>query len=252
MLGPARGTQEAREDKTWTAADAQILEFLNMWSCYQSFAGSASHHWIGPRSCGLSTGTRRPSCSTRRSAGHSCKRVGWVAPWDISSRYRLRLPGVAPKRSGGLQRSLGGPKAAVEQVLEADICAGMRKDWRHVTAYCIDAASATDIDDAISVERTGAEDEFLIHVHVADPGSRIFPDNPLALQAALIPQTAYLPGHFERMFTSDIVRERLLAGAGPAVPDVQRTGEPRRRGARARDHAGSAAQCRLHHAGRGD
>ncbi len=203
MLGPSGGAQLPPLDQDWTATDTQILDFLHLWASYQKFANSSSRHWIGAAILRALERYEEAEFLTTSAGWAFLQEVGWITPWDIPSRYRLRLPGVLPNRSGGLLRNI---QKSQEDTLAGDVSKGSRKDWAHVISYCIDSASATDIDDAISLERTGKEDEFLIHVHVADPASRIMPNTPLAIQAALVPQTAYLPGHFERMLPADFVR----------------------------------------------
>jgi exoribonuclease R len=84
--------------------------------------------------------------------------------------------------------------------------------------FCIDAESATDIDDGVSLEPTETSGEYWIHVHVADPASRVHPQSIRAAQASAQTQTTYLYGHFARMFGDDAIRENFsLANGKPCL-----------------------------------
>jgi len=203
MLGPSAGPSKAWETD-WTDADWQFIKFVHLWASVEKFSLSSRLHWVG---AGILRTVERydESLYLTPSTGWTfLQEIGWTSPWDIQARYGLRLPEVHANRHKGLQRPLldsGAP------VLQEDLCEGLRRDWGSVRAYCIDSASAADIDDALSLERTEKADEFLIHVHVADPASRLNRDSGAAAMAALVPQTTYLPGHVETMFSDDALRE---------------------------------------------
>ncbi|OAA64445.1 mitochondrial exoribonuclease [Niveomyces insectorum RCEF 264] len=250
MLGPilttTSGQQQQQQqprssNQTWSASDMEILQFMHLWAGYRRFSPSSRLHWVGSA---VLRALERYDASEylAMSTGWTfLQEVGWVAPWDIPARYRMALPDVRPLRTGGFERALpppssssslsssssSPPSSSSSSLLADDLFAGHRKDWRAhgITAFAIDAPSATDIDDAISLEPcvdndggggcpADSSDAFWIHVHVADPASCIRPGSPLAEQAAMLPQTAYLPGHFARMFPDDVVRERFSLAPG--------------------------------------
>src|SRR5215212_9761180 len=79
---------------------------------------------------------------------------------------------------------------------EADALArlemGERTDLRHLPTVTIDGADAKDLDDAISVERSG--DGFKLWVHIADVTHYVEPGSALDKQAAYRGNSVYLPG----------------------------------------------------------
>ncbi|KJR80596.1 uncharacterized protein SPSK_04857 [Sporothrix schenckii 1099-18] len=210
----------------WSPSDVAILQFMHLWASSQRFSPSSRLHGTG--SAILRALDRYTECQFLvMSTGWTfLQEVGWVTPWDLPARYKLGLPDIPPLRTGGLERSLeqlpspsvdfsATDSASTASPLSEDIFEGKRRDWGDLTAFCIDAPEAADIDDGVALERiANCPDEFWIHAHVADPGSRIRPGSALAEQAARMPQTAYLPGHHECMFPDDVVRKQFSLGPG--------------------------------------
>lgn len=70
----------------------------------------------------------------------------------------------------------------------------LRKDWGDMPVFCIDDVSALEIDDGFSLERIeGKDDEFWIHVHVANPSAFIPTEGPFAEYARFCVTTFYSP-----------------------------------------------------------
>ena len=195
----------------WTDLDLELIQFMHMWAASEKFGSSSQRHWIG--SAILRSLGRYQDCEylDQAVAWTFLQEIGWVKPWEIQARYRLRLTGVQLERGGGVKTTEG---PLVKSLLKPDIFSGRRKDFAKTRVFCIDAESASDIDDGVSLEPTETPGEYWIHVHVADPASSIRVDSPLANQAALVPQTVYLPGHFSRMFDNDIIRKKFSLAAG--------------------------------------
>lgn len=202
----------------WTASDARILQFMHLWASCQRFSPSSRLHGIGSAVLRAMERYDDAEFLTMSTGWTFLQEVGWVAPWDIPARYHLGLPDVPPLRTGGFERTLDlSPPPPLPSTLSSsahlspmskDIFAGKRRDWSGFTTYCIDAPDAEDIDDGIALERIpDCLDEFWIHVHVADPASRIRPSSHLAEQAARLPLTVYLPGYQALMFPNPAVRK---------------------------------------------
>lgn len=216
----------------WNSSDVTIFQFMHLWASAQRFSPSSRLHGTGSAILRALDRYQESEFLVMSTGWTFLQEVGWVAPWDISARYKLGLPDIPPLRTGGLQRSLELPpplskskpsaklssdssSEATSTNLSEDIFADKRKDWGDVTAFCIDAPEAADIDDGVALERIAdSPDEFWVHTHVADPASRIRPGSPLAELASRMPQTAYLPGHHERMFPDDVVRQQFSLGPG--------------------------------------
>lgn len=221
MLSPATKFSKQKPVE-WTDSDIKILHFMQLWSSFKKFSRASSLQWIG---AGILRAIERYGDSeylTTTTGWTFLQEIGWVKPWDISSRYSLRLPGVGLKRTGGFLGHLITGDGGLRQ---DDRLSSLRRDWAGVRAYCIDSASAGDIDDAVSIEWT-PEGEQWVHIHVADPASGFDPDSLLAKRAELVPQTAYLVGNYERMLPVASVREKFsLAPNRPCLTFSARVDE---------------------------
>lgn len=196
----------------WMKDDLQIIKFMHMWAAAQKFGPVSRHHWTGAAILRV-LGRYEDVEYLSESVGWTfLQEIGWVKPWEIQARYQLRLPGVELERGGGVQ-----PVEVGNAKLQDDVFEGVRKDF-DMKCFCIDSESATDIDDGVSIEPAEKSGEYWIHVHVADPASRVRPDSPWAEQAAALSQTTYLYGHFARMFGDDVIRNSFsLANDKPCL-----------------------------------
>lgn len=196
----------------WTSDDLEIIEFLHMWAATQKFSAVSRYHSIAATILRALERYQDVEYLSEPVGWTFLQEIGWIKPWEIQSRYRLRLPGLELERGGGVL-----PAKSQHGELKPDLFAGRRKEFS-LKCYCIDAESATDIDDGISIEPAERPGEYWIHVHVADPASRVRPDSTWAQQAAAQTQTTYLWGHFSRMFGDDVIKENFsLANDKPSL-----------------------------------
>ncbi|KAK9425083.1 hypothetical protein SUNI508_03223 [Seiridium unicorne] len=212
VIGPSLSPppSSTRESPQWSAADKEILQFIELWSSYQKFPAFSRMQTMG--STILRILDRYPDMKLDAATGWTfLQEVGWITPWDIQSRYNTRLPGVEIKRSGGLSRPF--PDGMGKQ-LTPDVFTKDRKMLDNGTVYAIDAETTVDIDDAVSVEKTTNPEENWIHIHVADPASSISPDTAVAEYAELVPETIYLQGHYCRMLPNNISIDRFSLAPG--------------------------------------
>ena len=209
IIGPSK--TEGSQLPEWSDPELQILQFMELWAGYQLFPNYSRLQCTGSailRAIGRYQDAEALSPST---GWTFLQEVRWIPPWEIPARYRVRFPEVEIKRGGGYTRPSFG---MLDQHLKSDVFADSRKDWEGVTAYCIDSESTMDIDDGVSLEKTSVPGQYWIHVHVADPASCIAAETPVAKYAELIPETIYLPGHFERMLPSGISQEKFSLAPG--------------------------------------
>ncbi|RDA91513.1 hypothetical protein CP533_4581 [Ophiocordyceps camponoti-saundersi (nom. inval.)] len=201
ILAPSSGVELAKTPLSTTTR--QVILFLEWWSSYGYFAPGSRLHSYGALIL------RALNLYPDRDLGQSTawlflQELGIINPWEIPSRYKVRLPGVSIDKDKGLVRAI---PVVLEDSMRPDVAAGHRMETPSKTVFCIDAASTTLIDDGISLERTEWPNEFWVHIHVADPASRIKPDSELSKFAELVPENIYLPGHFEPMIPGDLGRK---------------------------------------------
>lgn len=207
----------------WTDIDLSILHFMHLWAGYDQFSPSSSFQSIGStvlRAIGRYQDSEYLSTST---GWTFLQEVGYLSPWEIHSRYTQRVPGVPISRETGFERIQLGPDG-ISAYLTPDIFAGKRKEWAGHRVFAIDAQDTVDVDDAVSIEKTENPDEHWIHVHVADPASRIQHDSRLGERAQLLPTNLYLSGHHSNIWgVGNEVQE--LFSLGPGKPCLTFSGK---------------------------
>lgn len=193
MLSPSKQDRR-RTSINWIDADMSIMHFMLLWSGYDQFSVSSRFHWIGSAIL-RATGRYKESEYLSATTGWTfLQEVGYLTPWDIHARYFHRPPDVEVSRERGFAPLLLGPEG-IRPYLTRDVFDGKRHDWSELKVFAIDSKSTTDIDDAVSIEATDVPGEHWVHIHVADPASRIRHQCALAERPSLTPLTLYLPGH---------------------------------------------------------
>lgn len=197
-------------ETSWTPLGRSLIEFMHHWAAADAFRLGSRCHWIGA-SILRSLGRYNEALLDTTTGWTFLQEIGWVAPWDIPARYSLSPPGVPVPR----HPNLPAPPAAPEPetlVLGDDKLAPLRRPVSHgATAFCIDSADTLDVDDGISLESAG-DGKYWVHIHVADPASRLSRDQDIAQLAAKRSQTSYLAGFGQRMLDHDAVRHEFSLG----------------------------------------
>lgn len=193
MLGPSR-QDRPRAHATWTDVDMSIMQFMHMWSGYDRFSASSKLHWIGSAILRATGRYKQDEYLSPTTGWTFLQETGYLTPWDIHARYLNRPPDAEVSRHRGFAPFPLGPEG-IRPFLTQDVFDGKRHDWAGLKAFAIDSKSTTDIDDAVSIEATDVPGEHWVHIHVADPASRIRRQCALAQRPIITPMTLYLPGH---------------------------------------------------------
>ncbi|PQE20946.1 hypothetical protein CJF30_00002282 [Rutstroemia sp. NJR-2017a BBW] len=127
--------------------------------------------------------------------------IGEIHPSASRVPYDLRVPKVGHH----LQSEPGVTISPIE-----DSMSSLRTDFDQLPVYCIDGADAHEIDDGISVERTAVSDEYWVHIHTADPASRVSPKDSSSIAAQT--ETIYQPQQVFFMIPSEFVQSNLSLG----------------------------------------
>ncbi|KAK4128217.1 RNB-domain-containing protein [Parathielavia appendiculata] len=208
MIGPCKQGDAQFTIPAWSDTGHSIIQFMEHWAASGGFRSGSRCHWIGASI--LRALHRYDDSLLDPTTGWTfLQEIGWIPPWDISARHALRLPEQEVNRHASIL-PVSPPNASASE-LGPDRLADLRQDFARSTVYCIDSADTLDVDDGISLESLD-NGEHWIHVHVADPASRIPPGSALAEQAALRAQTTYLAGFYRSMLDGDHVREAFSLG----------------------------------------
>lgn len=184
----------------WSPSSRDVISFLEWWASYDLFDAGSRFHAYGPlilRALEL----YGDADLDQRTAWTFLQEITHIAPWEVPSRYKVRLPGVRITRGGGLSRASPG---RLKESLRPDVAAGAREPRTGERVFCIDGPTTIIVDDGISLQPSDKPGEYWIHVHTADPASAIKPDSDLCRFLELIPETVYLPGHFQPMIPLEL------------------------------------------------
>lgn len=193
----------------WSDTGLAVIRFMQHWAASGGFRASSRCHWIGASV--LRALDRYEDVLLDATTGWTfLQEIGWIPPWDVSGRHNLRLPELPLDRHPSIAPN--STPASADTALGPDRVAHLRQDFARSTVYAIDSADTLDVDDGISLEAAG-NGEYWVHVHVADPASRIAPGSPLAERAAIQTQTRYLTGFYESMFDNEEVRQAFSLGS---------------------------------------
>lgn len=198
MIGPVKPGGQRPSPPTWDSPlEYGILHFMRLWTCYDQFTSVSTYHWLGAAIL-RATGKYADSEYLSTSVGWTfLQEVGYIPPWDIHTRHLQRLPDLEVSRVKGFEPLRISSTGIQKHIGKDDLS---RHDWKDMRAFAIDSQDTVDIDDAVSVEPTDSPEEAWIHIHVADPASRIRPDSILAKRAEKQALTLYLSGHQTSMW----------------------------------------------------
>lgn len=176
-----------------------FLRFLESWAYLGSFSRYSSFNGVGSTIL-RAIGAYEDVPLDKKTACTALQELGAVPPWDHRAAYDLRLPFTGRRLALGLftQKFYEADKAGMLDHFKTtgarpDALQDIRKDWGDLTVYCIDDASAQEIDDGISVECTENSEEFWVHVHTADPAAHYDSEGRVAVLAEIQTETVYLP-----------------------------------------------------------
>ena len=196
----------APKNETFTRADRDIINFLQAWvlnNQFQNMGGlhSACANLVAATGCYKAGYSKHISESNLQADLFRCatglvflQEIGVVTPFEHRFIYdeQLMLPTVRQSRN----LELLSERAKLLRITPdfKDSMASMRQDWGSTSVYCIDDIGAQEIDDGISIEKIkGADSEFWIHVHVANPTAFFSKTHTLSGLAAHMAQTVYTP-----------------------------------------------------------
>ncbi len=180
----------------FTSQEQEIVRFFEAW------AGSGLLTGL-PRLLALpplilqATGLYEDYNLTQSTGWMFLQELGTIMPFENRVRFDHQLLLPTSQHSVPLQSLMTSLLKMRSRPDFNDSMHDLRRDWGDTPVYCIDEASAQEIDDGISVEK--AEDGlWWIHVHVANPTAFFARDHPAAKMARHMGETLYMP---ERTYT---------------------------------------------------
>jgi exoribonuclease R len=211
MIGPA--TEPVAEFPEWAESDLTYIRFIELWACRRVSPEASRVDSLASTILRLTQMYEGSDWVAHWTGFTFLQEIGWIPPWDVAARYDYRFPGASVGRGQPMVRQ----PADVEASMRDDVAAGARRDWGDARVFCVDSAQTADVDDGFSVEKTDKDGEYWLHVHIADPASRISPDSPLANYMESVPSSLYLAGFPEKMMPVGIEQQFSLNPGCPAL-----------------------------------
>ena len=196
----------------FTEEESVLLRFIELWACRRCFQISSPVNAMGSMLLRL-TGMYDDVTLGTSTGFTFLQEMGVVVPWEnrIAFNTRLALP--------GLHFDIGSDKMRAEATESLiawkpiDSMRHLRKDWEDLEVFCIDSASAMEIDDGFSLEHiAGVDSQFWIHIHIANPTAFLPPDHPMAKYAAQLTETLYFPETVYPMLSPKVTQQRFSLG----------------------------------------
>ncbi len=133
--------------------------------------------------------------------------LGALYPWE---HLKLSDAKEAEKRTTAMAGTqIRGP----DELLRGNELDDLREDFTSHRVFVVDDATASELDDGMSVERIHGSDDVWMHVHIADPTQFLPPSHPLALQASFRGSSIYLPEGNQPLLPLDLTMKELSLGA---------------------------------------
>lgn len=184
----------AEKKRVQAALLARYTEELSTFTLPAEFADKMSHLLYSPDRNTLEVKALEAACvATNLSAAHLLQRCGGIPSTKDYHLNRFLLE--------NFPQGTGFPEVTVEPHSELPLA--------EVTAFSIDDASTTEIDDAFSVAQL-PNGNWRIGVHIAAPALGITPNTPVDAIAAARLSTVYMPGSKITMLPENVVQEFTL------------------------------------------
>lgn len=178
-------------DEQFDSNDTELVRFVEAWACHNMYLGLPRLESLPPlllQATGL-----YENHDLRTSTGFVfLQEIGTIMPYEnrVRSDQHLLLP--SSQHSKPLQNLMTSLSRMADNHNFVDSMADLRHDWGDLPVFCIDDASAHEIDDGLSIESAG-DGQWWVHIHIANPTAFFTRDHPLAKMARHMGESIYMP-----------------------------------------------------------
>jgi hypothetical protein len=217
--GKAMVYREVLTEK-FTKTDQTIIEYMQLYAIPSvampsGILRSTASHVM--RATGMYNTLGLSESSTRM----FLQELGVVTPWENLSLLdqNILLPGHGMSLMEDMKWEEVEESSATISGSLTDSMKDLRRDWGDLPVYCIDAVTAQEIDDGVSLERVpGSEDTFWVRIHVANPTAFLKHDNPIMEYAKSRLATTYAPERTYPIFPTNFTQDNFsLANGRPTL-----------------------------------
>ncbi|KXT09902.1 hypothetical protein AC579_9492 [Pseudocercospora musae] len=187
--------------RQFTDDEQEIIRFLEAWCCSMMFQGLPRMSSMPPlilHATGLYKDVEGKEMDLNTATGFMfLQELGVVMPHDNRVRFDQHLLLPSSQHSKPLQNLMTSLMVMRDNHNLRDSMSQLRHDWKDLPVYCIDDASAQEIDDGVSLEKAGVgsdgQELHWLHIHIANPTAFFSRDHPLAKMARHMGETIYMP-----------------------------------------------------------
>jgi hypothetical protein len=181
-------------DTQFTEHDLEIVRFLEAW-CASGMLHNVSSYAGLPPMILQATGLYENFEQLDQTVGFVfLQELGVLMPYENRVRFDQHLLLPSSQHSKPLQNLMDNLIKMQNDHQFTDSMRVLRKDWRKLPVYCVDDATAQEVDDGVSIEGVeGKGDEYWLHAHVANPTAFFERDHPLAKMARHMGESIYMP-----------------------------------------------------------
>lgn len=176
--------------------DTELVRFLEAWSLSNMFLGLPRVESLPPLLL-QATGLYNEYTLNTATGLLFLQELGTIMPYENRVRFDQHLLLPSSQHSRPLQNLMTSLIDMADKHNFVDSMADLRHDWGRLPVYCIDDASAHEIDDGLSIEPAAvASDgvkEWWVHIHIANPTAFFNRDHPLAKMARHMGESIYMP-----------------------------------------------------------
>jgi hypothetical protein len=196
VITPDQEAVKIHADYRFNEYDQELVRFMEAWCCSNMFDGLPRITALPPlilQATGLYA-----DLSLGQPTGYMfLQELGTIMPYENRIRFDQHLLLPSSQHSKPLQTLMYSLLEMKDEPDFSDVMKHLRHDWGDLPVYCIDDASAQEIDDGLSVERANPTDsqspEWWVHVHIANPTAFFDRHHPLAKMARHMGETIYTP-----------------------------------------------------------
>ncbi|KAH9945352.1 RNB-domain-containing protein [Epithele typhae] len=213
-------TRRPFEGFQWTDDDRTILRFLI--SSIELRLGIQEDLYRVARALLIkATGLYDPDCFDEHTTREFLSDLGSIAPWEdpvyrAMDKELLPPPKIEPNSNTPLLSSAFSPS----KLYAHDIVESLRHDFGNLPVFVVDDWGAEELDDGVSIERTSNPEQVWLHVHIADPTTRLPPTHPACQDALRQAQSRYFTDRTIRLFQHVDEVAHFSLGSRPGEPDV--------------------------------
>ena len=195
-ITPDSDSVRMTRDTQFSEQDTEIVRFMESWCCSMTFVGLPRLEALPPlilQATGL-----YPDLTLNLPTGFLfLQELGTIMPYENRVRFDQHLLLPSSQHSKPLQALMSSVMEMQNNHNFQDTMKGLRKDWGSLPIYCIDGASAHEIDDGLSIEEAAplpnGKRTWWAHIHIANPTAHFARDHPLAKMARHMGESIYMP-----------------------------------------------------------